>query len=81
MANYSRIEKFLPPETHQILEEHLPDGTQWYEMRSNWRVASFSVSTYDSALSNARRLMRIFPSSSLFYCWKEDGELHDTKIL
>ena len=82
MANYTMIQKFLPPETHQILAKHLPEGYHWYEMRSGGKTASFQTEKWDLALSNGRRLKRIFSSSELYYCWKsETGTLEEIKIL
>jgi hypothetical protein len=81
--NYStKFDKLLPPCTHQVLKEHLPDGFGWYEVRSYGNLLSFSLADWDPALSTGKAFNRIYPSgASFFYCWKENGEIHEERIL
>jgi len=81
MTKYYRFDKFLPPTTYEILAANLPPGSDWYEMRAGKRVMSFEVESWDDALSNGRSLQRVYPSSSLWYCWRSEDGLEEVKIL
>jgi len=81
MALYTIFDKFLPPDTREILEKHLPGKEHWYEVRHFQKVYSFKVASYYEAVSSAKGLVKMYPSASFFYCWVEGGEIHEENIL
>jgi hypothetical protein len=81
MVESARFDRFLPPQTHQLLLQYLPEGSDWYEMRTaGGRVVSFTCESWDEALSNAKCLRKVMQNTSLYHCWIEARELREDKI-
>jgi len=69
------------PNINELLEKHVPNGTQWYEIRNQLSVASYPVEDYDTAVANAKHIMKIFPGvTTLHYVWKESGSMHEERL-
>ena len=75
-----QLNKWLPPGLHDLLACTLPEGTQWYEVRMITMCRSFEMQEYDVALSVAKVIKKLCPSTSLYYCWAEDGELCERQV-
>ena len=80
MAKYNGIDRSLPPDTLQILADALPQGHQWYELRTFTQRRSLEIDEYDEALTATKILKKVLPNAALFYCWVEAGEILEDKI-
>lgn len=80
MADYKWIERFLPVDVVQILADALPEGHQWYELRTYSQRRSLTVEEYDRALTATKILKKVLPNATLFYCWVEGGGLHEEQV-
>jgi hypothetical protein len=81
MKNYTQFVGQLPPCTHEVLMQYLNDGIQWYEVRHDRKLISFYTDSWDEALSTGKGLKKVYESASFYYCWKENGEIHEERIL
>jgi len=72
--------KFIPPNISELLERHLPDNAQWYEVRNGLSVAAYTIEDYDKALLNARHIIKTFPTAAVFYIWKQGGSMHEQRM-
>ena len=45
---------WCPPNAQELLEASIPDGSQWYEVRTSWETLSYEVDRYDDALKDAK---------------------------
>ena len=70
---------WCPPNSQEILEAGIPDGSQWYELRMPLKTLSYSVDKYDDALQDAKALGPVF-RGELFYCFKEGGKLEAQRV-
>jgi len=71
--------KWMPPGFQDLLARTLPEGRQWYELRAFLQCIAFEIEEYDTALITAKCL-KTGPSSGLYYCWAEDGELNERQV-
>ena len=75
------IRKMVPPNVHEMVVEHYPDGAQWYEIRDIFFLIAFDITDYDDAMLNFKVMRRHGPKMvHLFYVWTEDGEIHEEQI-
>lgn len=81
MALYALFDKFLPPDAREILEKHIPENEHWYEVRHFQKVYSFKIESYYEAVSSAKGLVKMYPSASMFYVWKQNGKICEERIL
>ena len=77
MANESA--GWHPPNTQEILETGIPDGSQWYELRLPLKTLSYTVERWEDALQDAKALGPVF-KGELYYCHKEDGRLEAQRV-
>ena len=75
-----QLNKWIPPGLHDLLACTLPEGTQWYEVRTLIMCRSFGTDEYDVALGVVKTLKQLMPSTGLFYCWAESSELHEDQV-
>jgi len=80
MANHKWTNRCLPPDALEILADSLPDGYQWYELRTFTQRRSLEIDEYDEALTATKILKKVLPNAALFYCWVEAGEILEDKI-
>ncbi len=74
-----KMDKMIPPGVHEILDNYLDEGTQWYEIRSGaLGFYSYPLDEYDTALAVTRSLN--MHSVQLFYVWVEKGEIRDRQV-
>jgi len=41
---------WCPPNAQELLEASIPDGSQWYEVRTSLKTLSYTVDRYDGCL-------------------------------
>jgi hypothetical protein len=68
-----------PPNAQELLEQSIPDGLQWYELRLPLKTLSYTIDRWDDALKDAKALGRVF-KGELYHCHKEDGRLEAQRV-
>lgn len=80
MAEHKWVNRSLPPDALRVLAGALPEGSQFYELRTFTQRRSFHIAEYDAALTSTKILKKVLPNAALFYCWVEAGEILEDKI-
>jgi len=80
VANYTWVDRCLPPNYMELIRDATAVGMQWYELRNHHRLMSFSIDQYDQAILAGKRLNRIFPSCQLFYVYRDKERIQEVQI-
>jgi hypothetical protein len=80
VADYTWVDRCLPPNYLQLILDATPVGMQWYELRNHHRLISFSIDQYDQAVKAGKRLNKIFPSCQLFYMYRDKELIREIQI-
>lgn len=80
MANYTWIDKCIPPDYVEILRDAVPINSQWYEIRNSHRLMSFPITEYSQAVMTGKNLNKIWPSTEFVYCWRSEYGIEEVKI-
>ena len=72
--------RMVPPDLEDVLVKYLPEGTEWYEVRNSLSVCPFRMDEQEQAYKTVSALRRIVKSTTLFYCWKQDGSIEEREV-